>query len=75
MDNGTIYLIVAIVVAITSTTIMRVKLLKWDHRFDFLDAFLGTFFGVVWPFTIVVWVVHLISGFLFTKFFKAREDN
>ncbi len=73
MNNGTIYLIVAIVVAITSTTIMRVKLSKLEHRFDFLDAFIGTFFGVVWPFTIVVWVVHLISGFLYRKINSKKE--
>ena len=77
MDSNTIgtliYSGVAIVVAIISATIMRVKKDK-RFEFDMGDAFLGMFYGVWWPITLVVGVVYLASGFLYGKFFKAKEN-
>lgn len=77
MDFNTIgaliYFGVAVVVAIISATIMRVKRDYWV-KFDIGDAFLGMLFGVVWPLTIVSWVVYFVSDFLYGKFFKAKEN-
>jgi uncharacterized PurR-regulated membrane protein YhhQ (DUF165 family) len=75
MDFNTIgaliYFGVAVVVAIISATIIRVS----DRdRFDIGDAFLAMLFGVVWPITIVSWVVYFASDFLYGKFFKAKEN-
>lgn len=64
-----IYSIVAIVVAIISATIMRSKLSCWD-RFGIYEVFGSMFFGVMWPITIVGWVVYLVSDFLYCKFYK-----
>ena len=78
MDDNTvgalIYFGVAIVVAVISATIMRVKQEKWE-KFDIGDAFLGMLLGVMWPFTIVAGVVYLASDFLYNKFSKESEDN
>ena len=68
-----IYFGVAVVVAIISATIIRVSEGNWQ-RFDIGDAFLGMLFGVVWPLTIVAWVVYFASDFLYSKFFKAKEN-
>ena len=68
------YVVVAVVVAIISATIMRVKQENWE-KFDIGDAFIGMVLGVVWPLTIVASVVYLASGFLYNKFSKQREDN
>lgn len=77
MDFNTIgaliYFGVAIVVAIISATVMRANRDYWV-RFDIGDAFLGMLFGVVWPLTIVAWVVYFVSDFLYGKFFKAKEN-
>jgi putative copper export protein len=64
-----IHAIMALVVAIISATIMRAKLSNWD-RFGIGDAFLAMLFGVVWPITIVVGIVYLVSDFIYGKFFK-----
>ena len=76
MDSNTIGILiysgVAIVVAIISATIMRVKKDK-RFGFDMGDAFLGMFYGVWWPITIVVGVVYLVSGFLYSKFYKTHR--
>lgn len=73
MDFNTIgaliYFGVAVVVAIISATSIRAKMSNWA-RFDIGDAFLSMLFGVVWPFTIVAWVVYFASDFLYRKFFK-----
>jgi chromate transport protein ChrA len=75
MDSNTIFSLiysgVAIVVAIISATIMRVK---QSDRFDIGDAFLSMLLGVLWPLTIVAWVVYLASGFLCRKI-KAKKGN
>ena len=63
------YSIVAIGVAIISATIMRAKLTCWD-RFGIYDVAGSMFLGVVWPLTIVAWVVYLVSDFLYCKFYK-----
>ena len=63
------YSIVAIVVAIISATIMRSKLSCWD-RFNLYDVSCSMFLGVMWPITIVAWVVYLASDFLYGKFYK-----
>ena len=77
MDINTIgsliYSGVAIVVAIISATIIRVKEGNCPS-FDIGDAFLGMLFGVIWPLTIVAWVVYLVSDFLYSKFYKAKEN-
>jgi len=77
MDFNTIgaliYSGVAIVVAIISATVIRVKEGNWQ-QFDIGDAFLGMLFGVVWPLTIVSWVVYLASDFLYSKFYKVKEN-
>ena len=39
-----------------------------------VDAFLGMFFGVLWPLTIIAWVVYLASDFLYNKFYKVKEN-
>ena len=62
-----IYAIMALVVAIISATIMRTKLSNWD-RFSIGDAFLAMLFGMVWPITIVVWIVYLASDLLYNIF-------
>lgn len=73
MDDNTvvalIYFGVAIVVAVISATIMRVKQENWE-KFDLGDAFIGMLLGVVWPITIFGGVVYLASGFLYNKFSK-----
>jgi hypothetical protein len=78
MDSNTIgsliYFGVALVVAIISATIMRVKREGWE-KFDIGDAFTGMLIGVVWPITIVAGIVYLASGFLYSKFSKESEDN
>ena len=63
------YSIMAIVVAIISATIIRSKLTCWD-RFGIYDVSGCMFLGVVWPLTIVAWVVYLVSDFLYCKFCK-----
>ena len=77
MDFNTIgaltYFGVAVVVAIVSATIMRVKEGNWQ-QFDIGDAFLCLLFGVVWPLTIVAGVVYLASDFLYCKLFKAKRN-
>lgn len=70
MDNNIIigiliYSIVAVVVAIISMIVMRIK---------FRDVFLGMLFGVVWPFTIVTWIVYLTTDFLYDKFYKIKDN-
>lgn len=76
MDSNTvcslIYSGVAIVVAIISATIMRVKLSNWE-RFDFGDTFLCMFLGVLWPLTVVACIVYLTSDFLFRKISAKKE--
>lgn len=73
MDRDTIIplinAVMALVVAIISATIMRVKQDNWE-KFGIGDAFLAMFFGVLWPITIVVGIVYLASDFLYRKFFK-----
>lgn len=73
MDDNTvgalIYFGVALVVAIISATIMRVKQENWE-KFDLGDAFIGMLLGVVWPITIFGGVVYLASDFLYNKFSK-----
>lgn len=66
------YVVVAVVVAIISATIIRAKMSNWD-RFDIEDVFLSLVLGVWWPFTIVVGIVYLASDFLFCKIYK--KDN
>ena len=77
MDINTIctliYSGVAVVVAIISATVIRVKEGNWQ-QFDIGDAFLAMLFGVIWPLTIVSWVVYFASDFLYGKFFKAKEN-
>ena len=77
MDSNTIgsliYFGVALVVAIISATIMRVKKENWV-RFDIGDAFLGMLFGVLWPLTIVAGIVYLASDFLCRKI-NAKKGN
>ena len=68
-----IYSGVAIVVAIISATIMRVKEITW--KFDIGDALMCVLFGIIWPFTIIVGVVYLASDFIYDKFLKTREEN
>ena len=65
------YTVMPIVVTIISAIIMWVK---WE-RFEIGDAFRCMLFGVLWPITIVSCVVYLASDFLYSKFFKAREEN
>jgi hypothetical protein len=69
-----IYSSVAIVVAIISATIMRVKHGNWI-QFDIGDAFISMLLGVLWPFTVVSWLVYLASDFLYDKFLKAKEED
>ena len=77
MDSNTVGLLiysgVAVVVAIISATIMRVKQDNWV-RFDMGDAFICMLFGVLWPFTIVAGVVYFTSGFLCRKI-NAKKGN
>ena len=77
MDSNTVCLLiysgVAIVVAIISATIMRVQQENWV-RFDMGDMFPCMIFGVLWPLTIVSWVVYLASGFLCRKII-AKKGN
>ena len=76
MNSNTIgllaYAIVAVIAAIISATIMRVKREGWDS-FDIGDAFLCLLFGTWWPITIVAGIVYLASDFLCDKLFK--KDN
>jgi len=78
MDGDTIitmiYAGMALVVAIISATIMRVKQDNWD-RFSIGDAFLCMLLGWLWPFTIVAGIVYLASDFLYDKFLKAKEED
>jgi hypothetical protein len=78
MDSNTIHTLiysgVAIVVAIISATIMRAKDGNWQ-LFDIGDAFLGMLLGVLWPLTVVAWIVYLASDFLYGKFFKAKKER
>ena len=67
-----IYIVVAVVVAIISATIIRAKMSNWD-RFDIEDVFLSLVLGVWWPFTIVVGIVYFASDFLYDKFCKAKR--
>ena len=67
-----IYIVVAVVVAIISATIIRAKMSNWDS-FDIGDAFLCLLFGAWWPITIVAGVVYLASDFLCDKLFKKES--
>ena len=66
-----IYAIVAVVVAIISATIIRAKM---SNRFDIESTFISTLFGVVWPLTVFIGIVYSVSGFLYDKFFKVKEN-
>ena len=76
MDSNTIgtliYFGVAFVIAIISATIIRFNLSNWE-RFNAIDVVISMLFGIVWPLTIVAWVVYLVSGLLYSKFFKKYE--
>jgi len=78
MDSNTIglliYLGVAIVVAIASATIMRVKQSDLD-RFDIGDVFISMLLGVIWPITFVGGFVYLASDFLCRKINAKKEEN
>jgi len=77
MDSNTVGLLiysgVAVVVAIISATIMRVKQENWV-RFDIGDTFLCMLLGVVWPISVVAGIVYLTSGFLCRKII-AKKGN
>lgn len=60
------YTVMPIVVTIISAIVMRVK---WE-RYEIGDAFRCVFLGVLWPITIVVGIVYLVSDFLYGKFCK-----
>ena len=74
MDGNTIgsliYFGMAIVVAIISATIMRVK----GRRFDIGDAFLCLLLGLVCPITVLAGVVYLASGLLY-RIVETRKGN
>ena len=67
-----IYIVVAVIAAIISATIIRAKMSNWDS-FDIGDAFLCLLFGAWWPITIVAGVVYLASDFLCDKLFKKES--
>lgn len=77
MDSNTIgaliYFAVALVVAIISATIMRVKEVTW--KFDIWDTLICVLFGIMWPIVIFIGVVYSISGFICDKFLKAKEGE
>lgn len=64
-----IYAGIALVVAIMTATIVRVK----GVDFGILDSLICVLFGVIWPLTISIEIVYLASGFIYGRFFKAKE--
>lgn len=67
------YVVVAVVAAIISATIIRAKMSNWD-TFDIENAFLSLILGMMWPFAIIAGVVYLASDFLYSKFYKPKEN-
>ena len=69
-----IYSGIALAIAIISATIIRFNLSNWE-RFNIMDVVISMLFGMVWPLTIVAWVVYLVSGFLYNTANSSRSIN